>query len=498
MTRRQLIIGGVIAAIVLGVLTISILGSVISNFGNIIDWANSASDPTKIVFCSDSAACSIAHPIVFGLVLFFILLTGFAYTTLLERKLLAYFQHRTGPNRVGPGGFLQPAADGVKLIFKEDIIPDNVDKPVYYIAPLLKAVPILVAVAVIPIGPDILVPWFDGMWYQVSLGLADVNVGVLYVVGILSISTYGMVLAGWASRNKYSMLGGLRASAQMISYELSMGLAMAVPVLIVGSMSFGDIVEAQGNIWEWFIFQNPLAAGILVIALFAETARAPFDIPEAEQELTAGYMTEYSGMKFALFMMAEYLGMITVSMIFVSLFLGGYNLIPIEGIPILGPVIMIGKVVACLVFFIWVRATLPRLRYDRLMSLGWKVLLPLSLVAVAWSSIAVVLGDASGSPVVYGVVSGIFFLVVVGGGYAFLRAETGEQEEEELDYADDPYITGERRGPAWIGLNILGGLISIPFAMVNGLVNSLDRLGKTLEGNPEERTITSSNEQGGD
>ncbi len=192
------------------------------------------------------------------------------------------------------------------------------------------------------------------------------------------------------------MLGGLRASSQMISYELSLGLTMAVPVMIVGSMSLGDITAAQPMIWNWFIFQNPLAAAVLFIALLAEISRAPFDLPEAEQELTAGFMTEYSGMKFALFMMAEYLGMIAISLIISSLYLGGYQdgFGLVNSVPILGPLVMIGKVVLMLIFMIWIRATLPRIRYDRLMQLGWKVMLPLALLAVIWSAISLVIGDA--------------------------------------------------------------------------------------------------------
>lgn len=459
-------------------------------------------DPALIVQCSDSAACSVVYPIIYGLILVVVILTGFAYTTLLERKLIAWIQQRTGPNRVGPAGLLQPLADAIKLIFKEDIIPDRVDKVVYYLAPMMKAVPVLIVVAVIPFGPNILVPWFapslGDVWYEVPLGIADVNVGVLYILGITSLGTYGMVLAGWSSNNKYAMLGGLRASAQMISYELSLGLAMAVPVMIVGSMSMGDIIDAQRNIWDWFVFQNPLAAGILVLTLFAEVSRSPFDLTEAEQELTAGYMTEYSGMKFAMFMMAEYIGMIAVSIIAVAFFFGGYHLIPVDGAPILGPLFLIGKVVIFLVVFIWVRATLPRIRYDRLMALGWKVLLPLALVSVAWTAIAVVLGDVAASGVVYGVVSGLFFLFIVVGGYFFLRNAGSEPEEEEDDLTDDPIITGERRGLGWSLLMLLGGLVAIPFALVNGLIGLLEGAGRAGETPSDETAIEPAETASGD
>jgi NADH-quinone oxidoreductase subunit H len=434
----------------------------------------------RIIMCSENSTCSIIHAVIFSAILFFIVLTGFAYTTLLERVLLARLQHRTGPNRVGPGGFLQPAADGVKLIFKEDIIPAGADKPVYYLAPILKAVPVLIVMAVIPFGRDLLVPWFDGNWYRASLSLADPNVGVLWLLAITSIGAYGVFLAGWASNNKYAMLGGLRATSQMISYELSLGLTMAVPVLIVGSMSLGDIVAQQRLIFEWFIFQNPLAAGILFIALLAEVNRAPFDLPEAEQELTAGFMTEYSGMKFALFMMGEYLGMIAISLIISSLYLGGYQdgFGLADSIPILGPLVLIGKVVLMLCFMIWIRATLPRIRYDRLMTLGWKVLLPLSLLAVAWTAISVGVGDAFGSPVAYGIAAGIFFVIVVGGAYYILSRGERASEDSGADLENDPIVTGEQRGPAFVGLQVLGGIIAIPFVLFDRTIKLLESIAR--------------------
>lgn len=486
--RLKLVLGGIVAAIVVG--TFLIIGAILANLEGIARWLSDASDPNVVIRCVDSYGCSVLHPPIFGLILVIIILTGFAYTTLLERKFIAYFQQRVGPNRVGPGGFLQPVADAVKAIFKEDIVPDQVDKPVWYLAPMLKTIPILIIVAVIPIGPPIVIPWFDGNWYQIPLAVADINVGVLWLLAVTSIATYGVVLAGWSSNNKYAMLGSLRASAQMISYELSLGLAIAVPVMIVGSMSLGAIIDAQRNVWEWFVFQNPLAAGLLILTLFAEVSRAPFDLTEAEQELTAGYMTEYSGMKFAMFMMAEYIGMIAVSMIVVSLYFGGYHLIPVDSVPILGPVIFIGKVVLFLFFFIWVRSTLPRIRYDRLMALGWKVLLPLALVAVAWTAIAVVIGDVSGDPVVYTVISGIFFVVVVAGGFAILRDESEHIQTPELDIAEDPAIVGDRGGLGWMMLNILGGLIAIPFAIVNGLISLLNRASKIGEAPNDETAIT--------
>lgn len=438
-------------------------------------------DPANLVVCKTASGCATIHAFLYGAILLFTVVTGFAYTTLLERKVIAWFQHRVGPNRVGPGGFLQPAADAVKLITKEDIVPSGASYWVWLIAPMIKAVPVLVVLAVIPLGPDLLIPWFDGKWYQVALSLADPSVGVLFILGITSIGTYGIVLAGWASNNKYALLGGLRAASQMVSYELTLGLGMAIPVMIVGSMSLGDITQAQPMFWNWFIFQNPLAAAVLFIALLAEVSRAPFDLVEAEQELTAGFMTEYSGMKFALFMMAEYLGMIAVSMIFSALYLGGYQdgFGLVNSVPMLGPLVMIGKVVLLLVFMIWIRATLPRIRYDRLMQFGWKILLPLALVAVVWTAISVVIGDTFKSTLAYGVASGILFLLFVVGGYMYLQ-RLGKSDEEVADeLADDPIVTGERRGIGWGTLNVVAALLAIPFSLLNLLVDQLDKIAGT-------------------
>lgn len=351
-----------------------------------------------VVECAGQTTCTVIHSIMTSLVLFVVLLTGFAYTTVLERRFLAFLQARVGPNRAGPYGLLQPIADGIKLIFKEDITPARAEKLVFWAAPVIKTVPALIVLAVVPFGPKIAVPWFDGKWYRLSQGLIDVNVGVLWLLGITSIGIYGVVLAGWSSNNKYAMLGGLRSSAQMVSYELSMGLAMVVPVMLAGSMSVGDIINAQNDapILGWFVFQNPMAAAIMAIALLAEVNRAPFDMPEAEQELTAGYHSEYSGMKFAMFFLAEYIGMIAVSAIGAAMYFGGYHFAYVDQAPLLGPLVFGLKVVVLLVVMIWVRGTLPRIRYDRLMAFGWKVMLPFALVAVAWSAVAVVLDEEAG------------------------------------------------------------------------------------------------------
>lgn len=462
---------------------------------NFVFDVNSRVDPSKVVQCygPDGRGCPVVHSIIYSLIFFVIVLTGFAYTTLLERRFIAFFQQRVGPNRVGPLGLLQPLADGIKLIFKEDIIPSGADRPVYLIAPILKAVPAIIILAVIPIGPNLLIPWFDGMWYRVPLGLSDPNVGILWLMAITSIGTYGVVLAGWASNNKYAMIGGLRASAQMLSYELSLGLTMAVPVLIVGSMALGDIIRDQTMFYQWFVFQNPLAAGILMIALLAEVNRSPFDLPEAEQELTQGFMTEYSGMKFAMFMMAEYLGMIAISVVVVSLFFGGYNdgFGLVQNLPFLGPVVLIGKVILSLIGMIWVRATLPRIRYDRLMALGWKILLPLALVAVFWSAFSVMIGDALDSPFAYGIAAGVFFVVVVSIGFTLLR-RSGDIAQTEPALEDDPIITGDRQGLGWVGLQILGAVIAIPFALWNFTIKALENLASLA---PEEKKEDENAEQ---
>jgi NADH-quinone oxidoreductase subunit H len=488
------ILGALVAVVLFVVLPVVFIATNAEAIGNFVFDADTRVNPNDVIRCygPDGRGCPIIHSVTYSLIFFFIVLTGFAYTTLLERKFIAFFQNRVGPNRVGPGGFLQPAADGVKLIFKEDIIPSGADRPVYLLAPIIKAVPALIVLAVVPVGPDIIVPWFDGMWYQVPLGLVDINVGVLWLLAITSIGTYGVVLAGWASNNKYAMLGGLRASAQMLSYELSLGLTMAVPIIIVGSMSLGDIIRNQTMFYEWFVFQNPLAAGILAIALLAEISRAPFDLPEAEQELTQGFMTEYSGMKFALFMMAEYLGMIAISVIWASLFFGGYHdgFGLVTQLPFLGPVVLIGKVVLFLIIMVWIRATLPRIRYDRLMQFGWKIMLPLALVAVFWTALAVLIGDLFGSPVAYGIAAGILFVVVVGGGYLLLR-RSGDIAEAEPTLENDPMITGERNDIGWVGIQLLGSLIAIPFALWNFTINALERLAQLA---PDEKKDESSTE----
>ena len=322
--------------------------------------------------------------VIKSLVIILSLTVGFAYMTLYERRVLARMQVRIGPNRAGPWGILQPVADGIKLIFKEELIPATADKLNFLLAPVITVIPSLVVTAVIPWGDKIQL-----FGREFTLYLTDMNVGVLYILMVTSISVYGVTLAGWASNNKYALLGGLRAVSQMISYELSLGLAYLGPVLIAGSMSLLDIVKAQQP-W-WFILVQPVGFLIFFITSVAEVNRAPFDMPEAEQELTAGYHTEYSGMKFALFFMAEYVKIIAVAMIGVTLFLGGYSGPFVDQLPWLGPIYLWLKVILWLFAIIWLRATLPRIRYDRLMKLEWKILLPLSLANVMITAIVLVL-----------------------------------------------------------------------------------------------------------
>ena len=332
-----------------------------------------------------------------SVILIFALLGGFAYLTWYERRALARIQTRIGPNRAGPFGLLQPIADAVKLIFKEELTPAKAFKFVFFLAPILTVVPSIIIAAVIPWGRSI-----NLFGREVTLYLADINVGILYFMSIAAISVYGIVLAGWSSNSKYAMLGGLRSTAQMISYELSLGIALVPVILLANSMRMIDIVETQSS--AWFVLIQPVGAFIFWIATLAEVNRAPFDMPEAEQELTAGYHSEYSGMKFALFFMAEYQKMIIVCAIMAVFFFGGYlgpdiTKIPFIGqsltgiAPLMGPVYMFIKIVALLFGMIWVRATWPRIRYDRLMEFGWKILVPLSIVIVFITATGILLAD---------------------------------------------------------------------------------------------------------
>jgi NADH-quinone oxidoreductase subunit H len=323
-----------------------------------------------------------------SLILIFTLLIGFGYLTYYERRFLARLQSRLGPNRAGPQGLMQWMADAVKLIFKEELIPAKAYKLVFILAPILTMVPSIVIAAVIPWGPNV-----NFFGREISQSIANINVGVLFLMSIASIAVYGIVLAGWSSNNKYAMMGGLRSSAQMISYELTLGLSMVVAILLGDSMSLVEIVEAQRGPFGWFLFVQPVGVIIFWVATVAEVNRHPFDMPEAEQEIVAGYHTEYSGMKFALFFMAEYQKMIVVSAILATLFLGGYLGPGVDQFPWLGPLYMFLKIFVLLGIMIWVRASWPRIKYDRLMSFGWKVLLPLSLAVVFITAIGILLAQ---------------------------------------------------------------------------------------------------------
>jgi NADH-quinone oxidoreductase subunit H len=373
-----------------------------------------------------------------GFVLCLILLTGFAYLTLYERRALARIQVRVGPNRAGPQGLLQPIADAVKLIFKEELTPGRVYKTIFILAPVLTVVPSLILAAVIPLGSS-----FNLFGREITLYVADLNVGVLYLMSIASIAVYGIVLAGWSSNNKYAMLGGLRSAAQMISYELSLGLCFVIVILLGDSMNLNEIVDAQKGMW--FAVVQPAGALVFLVVTLAEVNRAPFDMPEAEQELTAGYHSEYSGMKFALFFMAEYQKMIVISMIAATLFFGGYRefwflkdtFLSVDAFWtigswqfkawFLGPIYLLLKVAVLLFFMIWIRATWPRIRYDRLMSFGWKVLLPLSLAIAFITATGILLADIFDNQLFFWgipVVSILSGLVVVAFIYRDLRRKS--------------------------------------------------------------------------
>ncbi|KIH76134.1 NADH dehydrogenase subunit H [Geoalkalibacter ferrihydriticus] len=301
---------------------------------------------------------------------FFVLLSGAAYLVLIERKLLGRMQLRYGPNRAGPGGMFQPLADAIKLITKEDLIPAQADKVIFFVAPGLATLTALLAFAVVPFAPPMTV-----FGREVPLVVCDLNIGVLYFLGLSSLAVYGVALGGWASNSKYALLGGIRSLAQLLSYELAMGLSLVPVVLMARSFSLTDIVLAQQNLP--FAVLNPLAFLIFLISVAAESKRIPFDLPEAENELVAGFHTEYSGMRFGLFFVGEYINMMILGAMVTVFFLGGW-----QG-PWLPPILwFLLKVLAVAFLFIWMRATLPRLRYDQLMHFGWKVLIPLSLVNV--------------------------------------------------------------------------------------------------------------------
>ncbi len=325
-------------------------------------------------------------------VILVIFLTAIAYTVLLERKVLGFIQLRYGPNRVGPWGLLQPLADLLKLLFKEDFTPPGVNRVLFTLAPIITAVTAFLPFAVIPFASDILPPSITIYGQKIDLTvanlnqgvIADINVGLLYVFAMGSLAVYGAVLGGWASNNKYSLLGGLRLTAQMVSYELALGLSIIGVLMLAGSLSLVKIVEAQKSMW--FIVYQPLGFFLFLTAAFAECARTPFDLIECENELVAGYQTEYSSMKWALFMLGEYTHIIVASALATTLFLGGWH-----G-PVLPPIVWFSLKTFILVFcFIWVRGTFPRFRFDQLMQLGWKGLLPLALLNIVITGAAMLM-----------------------------------------------------------------------------------------------------------
>jgi NADH-quinone oxidoreductase subunit H len=324
-----------------------------------------------------------------------ILMLGFAVMTLVERKTVARFTLRYGPNRAGKFGLLQPIADMFKMFFKEEVIPNQVDKLVYLIAPGLALVPALIAFAVIPIASEpFTVPFSEqllGTAVVISPWIADVNVGALYILAIGSLGTYGVILGGWSSNNKYSLLGGLRTSAQMLSYELPMGLAVLSVVLIAGTLRMNHIVRLQSGFGGlgWLIFVQPLAFLIFFISGLAEAGRAPFDLPETENELIGGFVTEYGGMKFGLFFGAEYVHTIVFCTIATTLFLGGWSGPLVNQVPFLGLIYFLIKVAVLLFVVIWVRASIPRVRFDKMMKFCWKLLIPLGVLNLAVTALVI-------------------------------------------------------------------------------------------------------------
>ena len=338
-----------------------------------------------------AGAAVVKITVVMGVVLLTV-----AFLTLAERKVLSWMQDRMGPMEVGPYGTLQPIADGIKLFFKEDIIPAGANRFLFSLAPILSLVPAFIGFAVVPYGPNREIELF-GVTIKPFI-ITDINIGILYILAFASIGAYGVILGGWASNNKYSLLGGLRSAAQVISYELNIGLAIIGVLILSGSLSMVTIAEKQaGGFWHWNLIggMQIIAFVVYLISAVAETNRLPFDLPEADSELVAGWMTEYSGMRFAFFFMAEYANMILVSCIASVLFLGGYNapypgtLLPDKLSWIEGVAWFTVKVYAFLFLFFWLRATLPRLRYDQLMRFGWKVMLPLALGNIVITSIVV-------------------------------------------------------------------------------------------------------------
>jgi NADH-quinone oxidoreductase subunit H len=331
----------------------------------------------------------IVLPGIKSVVLVVALLTGFAYLTWVERKLIGRFQQRIGPNRALPFGLGHPIADGLKMVFKEEFVPGHVERFLYILAPAMAVVPALLMFAVIPIGPSLTL-----FGHEISLVVADVNIGVLWVLAVASVGVYGIILGGWASNNKYSLLGALRTSAQMLSYELPMGILLIAVLLVYGSLNLSEIVTPTVPVPWYMRAWLLLAFPFYFITMLAETSRKPFDFPETENELVAGFQTEYGGIKFALFYMTEYLHIIAASGLAVTLFFGGWRGPFVDQVPILGPLYFVGKILALVFLFVWASASVPRPRYDQLLSFCWTFLFPLSLVFMGITAVLVVLQAA--------------------------------------------------------------------------------------------------------
>jgi NADH-quinone oxidoreductase subunit H len=315
-----------------------------------------------------------------------------AFTVLAERRVLGFIQGRLGPNRVGYFGILQPFADFIKTMMKEDLVPDETTRFVFLLAPAIAVITAIMAIVVYPFGPNVTIPFLN---WTFELRIARFDVALLYVLGVTSVGVYGIALAGWSSNNKYSLMGGLRSSAQLISYELALGLSLIGVIMMSGTLDIYSIVEKQSGWYglNWNILYQPLGFVIYLIAAIAETNRVPFDLPEAETELVAGFHTEYSSIKFLLFFNAEYINMITVSMLATSLFLGGWNGPGVALFPWLGVIYFAAKILFFIFLYIWLRGTLPRFRFDQLMNFGWKFLMPLALINIVLTSTVEAFGN---------------------------------------------------------------------------------------------------------
>jgi NADH-quinone oxidoreductase subunit H len=326
--------------------------------------------------------------LIFVVAVFAVSLVIAMYSTYAERKVAAFFQDRIGPNRAGPFGLLQPLADGVKMFMKEEIIPSQADKALFILGPSIAMLTACMTGVVIPWGDSLVI---NGREYMMQI--TDVNIGILYVFGVVSIGVYGIMIGGWASNNKFSLLGAIRASAQMISYELAMGMSIIALIMMTGTLSIREIVEAQPG-GHWNVFVQPLGFLIFLICAFAETNRTPFDLPECETELVGGYHTEYSSMKLGFYLFAEYINMFISSAIIASLYFGGYNFpylnslgLSHNAVALLGTVVFFGKIFFFIFFFMWIRWTIPRFRYDQLMRMGWKVLIPLAVLNIVLTAL---------------------------------------------------------------------------------------------------------------